>query len=1069
MKKLTMLFVCLAFLGIQLVSAQTRTITGTVTSSDDGSKLPGVNVVVKGTTTGTITNIDGYYTLSVPADAASLVYSFVGMKVKEVALGASNTIDVVMEPEVVGVDEVVVTALGIKRSEKALGYSTQGVGSDELNKAPEPNLVNALSGRVSGVQITNSSGAVGSSSRLVLRGANTIFGNVQPLFIVDGVPISNANNGTASSSGGFDVPNAAADINPNDIESLEVLKGPSATALYGIRASNGVVVITTKKGKKSQNLGVEFSSSVTFENPLVLPNYQNSYGQGPNKDFFDYGNGTSGDGGVDESWGPPLDKGLRFMQFTSYINNPENPQPEPWVSHPDNVKNFYQTGITSKYDISTSGGNEKTAFRLGAGYSNQRGIVPSTDFKRINVAASGSHDINNKISANFNVKYNRSESENLPSGGYDGSNVVQQTIWSGRNVDFAALKDYKNLPKALPGSTYGAGTLPINWNTAFQNNPYWQLATNQNKFMRDRITGGFGINIDFTEWLNLTANAGIDEYTTKTNTRFAKGSAADAPTYALYNGNRSTADGYYDERENTFYETNTDLLLTVKKNISEDIKVNVNFGGNRMYQKTTFDFKAAQLELPDLYNLGNIKSGTSLFVRNEHAQQAINSIYGAAEISFRDYAFVNITGRNDWASVLPVENNSFFYPSVNASLIVSDMLGLKSSTIDMIKLRGGWAKVGGFGPLEPNDIIAVYELSSMPWNGNTFANYPNTLNNSKIKSQTQKGFDGGIDGVFFQNKLRFDLTAYQQTNYDLVLPVQVTRASGVLFVWDNVGEMRNRGVELHLGSTIYESSNKDLAVDVDVNFAKNHNEVIKAGKDDTNNEETLVLGGQWNMNLQATEGSPFGDIVGTSLARDPHGNIIYSNGLPQQGDIKILGNIEPDWTGGLNLAVRYKWVTLSTLFDAKIGGDVYSMTNAWGRYSGILAETLEGRETGLVGDGVMLDENGNYVPNNVVVSAENFNHNAYGSDIVETSVFDASYIKWRQVSLNFNLPVEWASSYGIKGLSVGFIGRNLAILYKKAPHIDPETGFSSENREQGQEFGQLPSTRSLGFSLNVKF
>ncbi|OFX64235.1 MAG: SusC/RagA family TonB-linked outer membrane protein [Bacteroidetes bacterium GWC2_40_13] len=1058
-------------LGIQLVNAQQKTITGTVTSSEDGMSLPGVSVAVKGTTVGTITNINGQYSLGVSADAQTLVYSFVGMKTQEVAIGATNVIDVVLEPEVIGVDEVVVTALGIKRSEKALGYATQALGGEELTKAPEPNIVNSLGGRISGVQITNSSGAVGASSRIILRGASTIFGDNQPLFVVDGVPMSNTNDGTAGTGGGFDVPNGVADINPNDIEKLDVLKGPNASALYGIRAANGVIVITTKKGKQSQAIGIDVSSSITFENPLVLPNFQNSYGQGPNKDFFDYGNGTNGDGGVDESWGPPLDRGLSFMQFTSYINNPENPQPEPWVSHPDNVKNFYETGITTKHDISMSGGNETSTFRLGAGYSNLKGMVPFTDYIKTNVNASASHKFTDKISANFNVNYANSYSNNLPSGGYDGSNVVQQTIWSGRNVDIAALKDWKNLPKALPGSSYGAGTLPINWNTQFQNNPYWQLETNTNEYNRDRVFGNFGIGVDFTSWLNLTANVGLDQYTTNTNTRLAKGSAADAPTYAISGGtaNRDGSEGYYDERVTKFMETNMDMMLGVKKDLNDDMKVSLNIGGNRMYQKNSFDMRAIQLELPDLYNLNNKKAGTSIYNKNDHEGQAINSIYGAGEISFKEYLFLNITGRNDWASVLPSESNSFFYPSVTLSAVLSDMIDMKSFYIDLLKVRGGWAKVGGFGPLEPSAILAVYELSELPWDGSTFANFPTTLSNSKVKPQTTTSYEGGIQAAMFGNKLRLDVTLYDQTNKDLILPVQVTRSSGVYKVWDNVGELRNRGVEIQLGTTLYEDRANDLAVDLDFNFAKNNNEVIKAGKDDSNDDEALVLGGQWNMDLQVREGYAYGVIVGPSLARTENGDVIYSDGLPQVGETKVLGDIQPDWTGGVNLTVKFKGITLSSLIDAKMGGEIYTMTNAWGQYSGILEESLIGRETGIVGDGVMLDANGNYVANNVVVTAENYNHNAFGNDIVETSVFDASYVKWRQLSIGYDLPVAWVSKLGLKNANISFIGRNLAILYKKAPHIDPETGFSNENNMQGMEFGQMPSTRSLGFSLNLKF
>ena len=1071
MKKIPLLLAFLGFIGLQVIFAQTREISGTVTSGEDGSTVPGASVVVKGTTLGTVTDMEGSFTLKVPSSAQALIVSFVGMVSAEVPITGTTKYRIALKSENISVDEVVVTALGIKRSEKALGYASQSVDGDKLNQAPEANLVNSLSGRIAGVNITNSSGAVGSSSRIVLRGASSIYGDNQPLFIVDGMPVSNSNNGTTTGNGGFDLPNGVADINSNDIESVNVLKGPNAAALYGMRASNGVIVITTKKGKKGKGIGVEINQTFTFENPLVLPSYQNSYGQGPSKDFFEYGNGTSGDGGVDESWGPPLDIGLKFMQFTSYINNPENPQPEPWVSHPNNVKDFYDTGLTSKSDVTLSGGSETTTFRLGVGYSDQKGMIPFTDFKKMNIDASGAHKFTNKIRANFSTKFIKSDSDNLPTSGYDGSNVVQQTIWSGRNVDLAALKDWRNLPKALPGSTFGAGTLPINWNTAFQNNPYWQLETNTNSFNRTRFIGNMGIAIDITDYLSLSGNAGVDSYTTKSSVKWAKGSAGDAPTYWRYGStaNRVGSDGFYDEEHRSFIESNMDMLLSFKKSISDDFKLSLDGGGSRMHTESTFDYRAIQLQLPGLYNLGNIKSGTNLFNKNEHAQSSINSLYYSGEFSYKEYLFLNFTGRNDWASVLPAENNSFFYPSVTLSALLSDVVDLKSAKINYLKVRGGWAEVGGFGPLGPSSILATYTLSSSPWNGNTFGSYPTTLNNSKLKTQSTVGLEGGLELRMFESKLRLDLTYYDQTSSDLVLPVQVTRASGVGFVWDNIGELRNQGIEVQLGGTIFESKSKDFAVNLDINFATNHNEVIKAGKDDTNNEETLILGTMWNMNLEAKEGYSYGAIVGPSLARSESGEVIYNNGLPQIGDSKVLGDIEADWTGGANLALSYKNLTLSTLVDAKMGGDVYSMTAAWGKYSGILEETLQGRETGVVGDGVMLDAAGNYVPNTVVVSAETFNHATYGSEIVETSVFDASYVKLRQVSLAYSIPKKWSSAIGVTNVNFSVIARNLAILFKNAPHIDPETGLSNSNSQQGMEFGQLPSARSIGVSLNVKF
>lgn len=1066
MKKLLLLL----FTVLMVTSAMMaqRMVNGTVTD-DSGSALIGASVVVKGNpSVGTITDLDGMFKLKVDANAKALVVSYIGYTPMEVEIGASDEINVTLSSGV-QLEDVVVTALGIKKAEKSLGYAAQKVTGDKLNEAPEINIVNSLGGRVSGVHITNSSGAVGSSSRILLRGASSIYGNTQPLFVVDGVPVSNSNTGSSNGNGGFDIPNGVADINPNDIESMNVLKGPNAAALYGIRASNGVIVITTKKGKKSKALGVEFSSSLTFENPLVIPDYQNSYGEGPSNTTFTYINGTSGDGGVDESWGPPLDVGLKFMQFTSYIKDPDNPQPQPWVSHPNNVRDFYETGLTSSNNLAFSGGNDAGSFRLGIGNTNQKGMIPFTDFNKFSVNGGGDYNLSKKLTAKFSANYIQSNSDNLPSSGYDGANVVQQTIWSGRQVDLAALKDYENLPKALPGSSYGAGTLPISWNTQFQNNPYWQLATNQNSFDRKRVIGNFGLEYDLTSWLNVIGTLGLDNYTTKTSVKFAKGSAADAPTYWRFGGegNRDGSDGFYDEDFRTFNEVNSNLMFNFNKNISSNLELSFNLGGSTMRRATTFDYRGIQLELPGLYNLGNIKSGTSIFNKNAHSQMAINSVFGAGELAYDNFLYLSFTGRNDWASVLPTENNSFFYPSVTLSADLTEGLGLQSDVLDFLKVRAGWAEVGGFGPLGPSDILSVYNQSSAPWNGVVFGEFPSTLNNPNLKSQTTAGIEGGLEARLYKNKLRFSATYYDQTSKDLILPVQVTRSSGVSFVWDNIGELRNRGIELQLGTTVLDRN--DFTIDLEFNFAKNNNEVIKAGKDDENDSETLIIGSTWNMNLEVREGQPYGAIVGPSLARDDDGNVIFKNGLPVVGESKVLGDIQPDWTGGVNLDVGFKGLTFGALVDAKMGGEIYSMTSAWGRYSGILEETLQGRETGIVGNGVMEDADGNYVPNNVVVDAESFNHNTYGNDIVETSVFDASYVKLRQLSLGYNLPKSWISGLGMQNVNLSIIGRNLAILYKKVPHIDPETGYSNANSNQGQEFGQLPSARSIGLNLNVKF
>ncbi|MGE0090854.1 MAG: SusC/RagA family TonB-linked outer membrane protein, partial [Bacteroidales bacterium] len=699
MKKLCVFLASLLLVSIQLVQAQTVRITGTVTSSEDGMPLPGVSVIVKGTTIGGATDPDGKYEINVPADAQILTFSSVGFKVQEVSIAGRAIIDVVLQSESVEMQEVVVTALGITREKKAIGYAVQDVKGDELVKAREANVINSLSGKVAGVNITSSSGAVGASTRVELRGASSLTGNNQPLYVIDGIPMDNSNYSTAANGGGFDTPNGISDINSDDIESVSVLKGPNAAALYGLRAANGVIVITTKKGKAGKKeIGVSFNSTTTFEKPLVLPSFQNSYGQGPNKDYFYWVDGTNDYGGVDESWGPPLDKGLYFTQWNSYT---VDGAPLPWVSRPDNVKNIYDTGVTLNNNISLTGSTDKATFRLSLGYMDQKGIIPGTNIQKYNVAGNTSYNLTDKLTASFNVNYSKHVSDQLPTVGYTDENPIQQTIWSGRNVDFAALKDWKNLPLAA-SNTAAAGT-PINWNTQFQNNLWWVLDNNKNGLDKDRVIGAVNLSYKINDNFKISGKTSIDHYSQVTTIQKAIGT-------------NSYPFGFYSEVTRRYLESNSEILLSFNKSFTKDIDFIFNFGGNSMYRKyTRLSGAAPQLELPDLYTLSNVKSGVSVQLTNFFSEERINSVYGWGSLSYKNTIFLEFTGRNDWASVLPTSNNSFFYPSVNLSALLTDLLPIKSNLLNMLKVRGGWSKVGGVGVLSPYQLEQTYKYRDNKW------------------------------------------------------------------------------------------------------------------------------------------------------------------------------------------------------------------------------------------------------------------------------------------------------------------------------------------------------------------
>jgi len=1029
----------LAFV-VQLTFAQEKTISGTV-SDGSGLPLPGATVLVKGTSSGTSSDFDGKYSINVD-QGGTLVFSFVGYTTKEVAVGASNSINVILQEDAEALEEVVVTALGIKREEKALGYSVQGIKGEGLTEARESNISNALSGKIAGVQVTGTSGSVGASSRIVLRGNSSITGNNEPLYVVDGVPVDNRSFGNAGSGGGVDLPNGAADINPDDIESVTVLKGPNAAALYGLRAGNGVIVITTKKGDGSKKFSVSMNTNVTFSNPLLLPDYQNSYGQGGDTKYFEYVNGAGagvGDG-VDESWGAPLDVGLEFIQWNSQLNGG---RPLPWISHPDNVKNFLDTGVNISNNVSFTNNN----FRLSIGNTDEQGMVPNTELKKVTVGLSGSLEIGERMTAAMSLNYFNTDSDNLPISGYNNENPFQQFIWSARQVDFQELRNWENLPLA-PEGTAAAGT-PLNWNHNFQNNPYWVLDTNRNTLAKDRLIGNIDLNYQLTDWLSFSQKLGIDTFSQLETQRQAIGS-------------NNAPNGSYFEIQRRFEEVNATSLLSVNKPISEDFGFSASVGFqhmNRRYNSTSGSLPG--LELPNLYTLSNLQTGATPTLGSFERNQQINSVFGFGQFSYKNMIFIDFTARQDWASILPVDNNSFFYPSVATSLLLSEMFDMKGAKIDFLKIRGGWSQVGSTGALSPYNISKTFGLANTGFGNQAFV--PNTEFNPNLKAETVTGIEFGLDAKFFSNRLRLSATYYDQQSEDLLVPIGVDPATGSTNSWNNIADMSNKGIEIQLGATIVRSD--DFSFDIDLNFAQNENEVVSLGELDS-----YTLGGQWGVTLQARPGQPYGVIVGRDFERAPDGQVIYENGLPQiDGSQQILGDIAPDFTGGANFTLRYKNLSFSALVDAKIGGDVHSMTYAWGRYAGTLSETLVGREGGLVGNGVRADGNGGFVTNDVVVKAQSFNQATYSNSIESSSVFDASYVKLRQLTLGYSVPSEMLKRLPFEAVKFSIVGRNLAILYKKAPHIDPETGFSSANGNQGQEFGQYPSARTVGFNINLKF
>jgi TonB-linked SusC/RagA family outer membrane protein len=1037
MKKLFLLIVLSVIVSGLTLMAQTRVITGTVTSAVEGEgPIPGVTVMVKGTTVGALTDVNGKFSITVPADATTLVFSYIGMKSKEIEIGGRTVIDGVLESDLIGLNEVVVTALGIAKEKKALGYSVQDVKGEELTKAKETNVINSLQGRVSGAQITSASGAVGASSRIVIRGISSLSGNNQPLFVVDGIPISNTNFGGTGNEG-TNRGNGAADINPDDIETLTVLKGANAAALYGSRAGAGVIVVTTKKGKKGEKLMVSLSNTTTFETPLRLPKFQNKYGQG-NGGQFAYVDGAGGgiNDGVDESWGPRLDVGLMIPQFSSPVNADGTIQPTPWVSYPNNVKDFFETGHTVSTNVSLTGGSERSNFRLSFTDLRQKGMVTNTDLNKRTLAFSASSNPIDKLTFSASGNYVNTFSDNQPGYGYDANNVMQQFTWTGRQVDYKLLKAKQ---RNEDGSIY-------NWNHNYHNNPYMTLYDNLNVLRRDRIFGNAMVKYQFLPYLSAYVRTGADIYNNFSSSR-------------RFIGDMDYPSGYYSETVDLFREVNSDFLIAFDKEIATDLNLTLNFGGSRMDRVTQQNVGTApELAVPGVYNVAN--SAVTPQTTNRYTSKRINSLLGFGQFSYKNELFLEFSVRNDWSSTLPENNNSYLYPSVSLSGVLTDIFNIKSNWLSFAKLRGSWAQVGM--DTDPYQLEPTVSFGT-GWNASTkLLNLyvPDVLPNTTLKPQKNESIEVGADLRFFLDRIHLDFTYYNQKSLNQIVDIAVSATSGYTAKTVNAGRIDNKGIEILLGITPVKTN--DFRWDITFNFSKNTNKVVELAE----GIDKYVLGTYWSMQVLAIPGGAYGVLYGYDLKRDPDGNIIYNNGLPSQGDLKELGNFTPDWLGGMLNEFSYKGFNASFLIDTKQGGDLYSMTTTWGRYSGALDETLIGREGGIVGQGVMSDGNGGYVPNTVVADAESFNKAAYSNNIGYTAVFDASYVKLREIKVGYTF--KNSPKLPIRDVNISFVGRNLAILSTTIPHVDPETAFNSGN-VQGLEYGQLPSARSMGFSIGCKF
>lgn len=1073
------LFLLALAIGVIQGAAQVTTVRGIVTTEEDGEPVIGASVIVKGTSLGTVTDVNGRFELSgFPPSATRLLISYISLMAKEVAIAPQ--VSVTLKSDTHLLDEVVVTALGISREKKALGYTAQEVKQNALVQGKDNNLLNSLSGKIAGVRITNTQGDVG-SSRIVIRGETSIAGENQPLFIVDGIPVDNSQLNARSS--GRDFKNAIADLNPEDIKTLTVLKGPNAAALYGARAAHGAIVITTKGGDKRQKgIGITLHSSTQVSFVATLPEFQNLFGQGAGGRFsYVDGKGAGVNDGVDESWGPRLDIGLLIPQFDSPLDADGNRVATPWVSHPNNVRDYFRMGISTNNGISVARGDDKYQFRVGYNYEKQVSIVPDAGTNKTNISLNTDYHLAKWIVVGATANYIVYTAPSLPgSATPSGSNVrsnspMLQFLWFGRQVDTNSLKaDYTR-----------------NWNSSYYDNPFWSASYNTQSQERHRLIGDLHAEFRLTDGLNVRFRTSTDWYNDRRKSKVKWGSAGAGSPY-----------GSYAEDAYTVKENNTEVLATYIKQLNKNWGIDALLGFNVRNKQYENNYQAApRLAVADLYTLTN--SRDPLTSSNDFYRLRQYGLYGSIQLDYRRWAFLNITGRNDWSSTLPVDNNSYFYPSVTASVLLSEAFGWRSKAVNYLKIRGGWSQVGA--DANPYQLATVF-TSETAFNGNPLQSSSTIGMNPNLKPEKTSSIEAGFEAAFWDNRLCLDFTYYKTDSRNQILKLATTAASGYTSQVRNAGHIRNRGYEIQLGAVPIQTS-KGFRWNLDLNYGANSSKVVKLDDEGLITSYQLYSSG---IQILASVGEAYGTLFGTSYVRDANGNVVVdANGLPKISTTnKTLGKFTPDWTGGISNTFSYRSLSLSFLIDASVGGSIFSNTNKTGKYTGVLANTLSGRDaehgglwyyTDAMGNNVRLSESPSYSvssdglyyaqvngqstrvyqdgimvegvtesgsKNEEVVSAEKYYHRIYS--IAEANVYDASYVKLREVALSYRLPRLWTQKLHLQEASVTLTGRNLWTIYKSVPNIDPESALTTGNA-QGVEAYSLPTTRSFGVNLSVKF
>ncbi|WP_304238280.1 SusC/RagA family TonB-linked outer membrane protein [Jiulongibacter sediminis] len=1068
-----LLLICVVFLSQESFAQINRQISGTVTDQANGEALAGASIVIfdNSSQKGTITNAEGRFQLFIPQETSRLTISMIGYETQEVLLGNQNVINIQLR-EGAYLEEVVVTALGLERNSRNIGYAVQQIDGREVSHVKSNNFIDNLGGRVAGLTVNQGSTGPGSTSKVTIRGESS-FTNNNPLFVVDGIPVNNNTvvNITSDAAEGFqevDFGNGGMDINPDDIESVSVLKGPSAAALYGTRASNGVILIKTKTGAEKEGIGVSFSSSMMAETPFQLPQFQNLYGQG-NGGQFEYkdGLGAGINDNITYSYGPKLDAGLLIPQYDSPVNLPDGSvvrggdvaihgglpiTPTPFVSQPDNLKNFYNTGYSAINHLSISSNARNSMFRLSLTDLNNKSVIPGVDLKRKTLSGSFTFNPSEKLSVSSSLHYMNSGSQNRPATKYGSENINYALVaWLGRQTELEPMKNYWQ-----PGLE---NVQHYSYNYTYFDNPYFTLLENRNSFGRDRLFGHALARYEITPELSIQARTGMDYQNEDREFRRA------------YSSNRYKS-GAFATQDILFRELNSDVLINYLRPVN-DVMVDLSVGANRMDQFANMEqSQTLSLAQPGVFSLNNAASPLQYF--QNVGRKRINSVYGLAKLSFRDYLFIDITGRNDWSSALATPtsaaNSSFFYPSVSGALVMSNLFKLPPN-VSFLKLRASYAEVGN--DTNPFQTVGFFE-SRTPVNGLPTFSDQASIANANLLPERISSREFGADIRAFNDRLKLDFTYFNSLSKNQIISLPISSSTGYKEQNINGGEVRNTGFEAIVNYSI--ARQKDFGWNIGVNFST-YKSIL----------ESLPIPGQTitlaynriydNVNqtvwYQVKEGGRLGDMYGTGYLKNDEGEFIIGGDGRYIVDNSLikLGNYNPDFMMGFINHLNYKNWSLSFVADWRQGGEIVSRTQALAGVAGQLIETADRPESGIIAEGVVNTgtvENPVYTQNTTAISAESYYRLYYDRNHEENNTLDASYLKLREVQLGFQFPEKWVGRK-IAGAGISLIGRNFFAI-SKIKHFDPEqVAFQGQNVLSGVEDMAYPTTRSMGIKLNINF